>query len=707
LILHSIATLLEDAPAATVIRLVAPEAGPSAWLRAEPNPIAFVPFKDLVSAVFQEVALAVASAAPLTQLEAERLKTDPTSVRQLLDDGELNASLVDESFRQRIRQICDRDTPADVHLALAALIDQTKADFALEWLSGKELTEEQRTELKATKRRAEAQELAGIIAAAAALHASARRPFALAVDEWEHAGDYDRAQGNADTQEWLKRLLESLAAFPTLVIVAGHSRAWDGQPNLVERFTEKIRMVILSPEWIEKVLEAISGVSLGDFGPQAKAIQEATGGRIRDVLTLSSVLWDESEGFRTRLDPEQIRQRASMPAARAIDEVQGLLQELRYTVQRPGRIADGLEFDLVASKDGRPAVVFEFRHSVTQQFPRQQINRFLEKATNATVVYPHLLTCFVAEGNSDHELKGIAESTVSGRVRYFDTKTPDVIEQIRRALLAVVTPEAGAPISPAEAIMAQARIIDRRLADAAAVKDEPARDKLRDDRLALDRRLEEIQKALADRDAGLDKRLRELESRREREYSDLQARLTSVPDDVGVPVAQAVIQEPDPLETTYFSISAEYAPMRALSHVVGTRAFIGEVVVLAVCLVCIFFASELMGLWLGIPAQLLRERAPTPVVLVRIGGSLLAVVAVLMVLRDLLTVQRFLEHARRLLREVYLKTRSAEALSTADTVLQEVLSAYGARVGMLRAREALAQRFPFLQTWRDAASASA
>jgi hypothetical protein len=78
-----------------------------------------------------------------------------------------------------------------------------------------------------------------------------------------------------------------------------------------------------------------------------------------------------------------------------------------------------------------------------------------------------------------------------------------------------------------------------------------------------------------------------------------------------------------------------------------------------------------------------------------------------MVLRDLLTVQRFLEHARRLLREVYLKTRSAEALSTADTVLQEVLSAYGARVGMLRAREALAQRFPFLQTWRDAASASA
>jgi Cdc6-like AAA superfamily ATPase len=720
LMLHAIATLQERTRQATVARLVAPEAGPSGWLGIEPGPTTAIPFKELVLAVFQEAALSVARDSRLTQKEAQQVAADPWSVRQLIEDGELNASVVDHDFRERMKRICEPEMSSDVQHALAALTDQTLAEHAQAWLSGKELGEAERDALQIAKAKAEAQEVLAIFVAAAALHNWARRPFALIVDEWEHAFDWDRKHSNSEVQEWLKRLLEALSRFSPLVIVAGHSRAWEGQANLLERFTQHISMAIWSPEWIEHWIAAISGHSLTNFGPQARAIQEATGGRIRDVLTLCSMLWDESDGFTRPLDPERIRSRTSLVSERAIDEIQGLLQELSYTVQRPGAIGNGVPFELVGFKAGAPGVVFDFRHSRTQQHPRDKFVKFLEKVRDTATIYPNLLPCFVAEGNTDPDLRAIAEasrpeaptSSVARRVRYFDTKTPNVLTQIRQALLALATPEAGAQVSPAEAILAQARIIDRRLADATVSNDDPTLEKLRAERIAVDQRLEQIQKSMAKRDADLEKRLQELEAQRAREYAALQERVVaSAPDSaVGASLAAALVEDPDRVDTTYRAISAEYSPMRALGIVVGSSPFIVSALMAVAGVALWYFASDFVLVTFGLPTadgvaltnKELYEivQAHRLTIVARFVGAALMLVGMFGVLREAVFVQRFLEHARRLLRELYIRTRSAQDLSRADSMLQEVLVIHGPRRGMLIAREVLAKAFPFFDTSR-------
>jgi hypothetical protein len=186
----------------------------------------------------------------------------------------------------------------------------------------------------------------------------------------------------------------------------------------------------------------------------------------------------------------------------------------------------------------------------------------------------------------------------------------------------------------------------------------------------------------------------------------------SVPDSaVGANLAQALVEDPDRVETTYRAISAEYAPLRALGIVVGSSQFIVSAIMGAAGIALVYFAADFVLAAFGIRATELRYAstdaelkefmaANQRATFARTVGAFLVLFGMFGALRQAVFVQRFFEHARRLLRELYIRTRSAEDLSRADSMLQEVLTMHGPRRGMLIARETLSTAFEFFDTSR-------
>jgi len=375
----------------TVLRITAPEDTPSAWFRVEPSPFSSLPFEDLMTRIFNEAGTSVAKSARLTQNEVVRLGQDPTFLLQLIEDSKINVSGVEDEFHNLIQQICGDYVSADVRSAFAAVASNSTATAARKWLLGGVLSEDEMSNIHVQRSSAGDPEISGILIASSALHSHLRMPFALLVDELEHFADYDRAHGNKRNLTWLKRLLEAFASSSPLVLVAGHTSAWEVEPNLSARFANQIRMLVLSPRDILDILRFALGREPDHFDEQIVAIHEATGGKMREVVTLCSILWDESDGFRKSLDPEAIRRNISTWGPRAIDEVQGLLQEKQFSTRRPATIARNVEFDLVGFRAGIPELVFDFRHFITQQNPKAQVNRFLEKVSEVAAVFPQLL----------------------------------------------------------------------------------------------------------------------------------------------------------------------------------------------------------------------------------------------------------------------------------------------------------------------------
>jgi hypothetical protein len=82
-------------------------------------------------------------------------------------------------------------------------------------------------------------------------------------------------------------------------------------------------------------------------------------------------------------------------------------------------------------------------------------------------------------------------------------------------------------------------------------------------------------------------------------------------------------------------------------------------------------------------------------------GALMACAGVFLGIRRLMEFARFYEHARRLLREVYIRSHSADSLALADSMLQEVMARFGPAEGLLRAREELGIRLPYFRPGWD------
>ena len=710
LLLDALATLQELTQEAFILRLVAPEGTPATWFRIQDSPFkkrdrpeerSPLPLSDLVAQLRIDAAVGIAERASITRPDAERIRDDPQFLSQLIEDNKLNLSLVEEEFHRKIDEICGPVVSPDVKSALAGLGSNRTSDIAELWLSGALLTPSQASTLRVQQMQAGDAEMAGILVSLAALLGHANRPFALIIDELEHLADFDRSTKKRENLTWLKRLIEGLAPAAAMAFVSGQSSAWELEPNLEARFPYAIRMVILSPEDILDYIAFVIHRRPEDFQAQAAAIHEVTGGRIRDVLTVCSLLWDETDGFRKPVEPGQIRAKTGILPVRAVDEVHTLLQELGYNVQRPGKITD-VEFDLLGFRSGAPEVAFEFRHFVTQLRSKRSIERFLDRVREVALLYPKLLVCMVAEGNTDQELTDAAQR-MGARARYFDTKKQDFLTQIRKALETSGPSEQPELAPPGVAIIEQTRIIDRKLAEASTEDSQPLLNELRQQRLALDQQLEEIRHSLDERNSSFQKRLDEIDSNRQKDYQELQRRATEVaemaPGTRKAALARAIVPQ-DPLETTYGDIVAEYSPMRALRTALGRQSFLLVVILICASALLFFMAPELFP----DPVEKLSSNpyfsvGPTRSqllfyrLLLRSVAVAGLVCGIFWLVRLVLNAQRFYEHARRLLRELYIRTQSAEDLTAADTLLQEVLAEHGPLRATLRAREVLAKRF--------------
>jgi Cdc6-like AAA superfamily ATPase len=687
-----------------ILSWIAPEDTPSAWFRAQPNPLNNVPFEAIMEAVFNQVAIKVAQSSKLTRKHADEIKEDPEVLSDLFAAGKINFSVVDEAYHKEISKICGPNVSADVQNAFAALASNSSSDLARSWLTGVTILEDDRINLRVKQTGAGDDEIYSILVALAAFYAHLSRPLALLIDELEHFADYDRSQNEKRNLTWLKRLLEAVAPFSPLVFVAGHSSSWELEPNLLVRFTEEIRMLVLSQSEILNLLRLVVPDLPRDYAPQAEAIQEVTGGRMRAVLTLCSALWEESGHFRRAISPDRIRftaanGKAGVSGTRAIDEIQSVLQEKSFSVRRSATIANNLEFDLVGFRSGAPNVVFDFKYADTPVANSRELRRFLDKVTEVLALFPNLLACLLAEGNTDQNLQEIAKSSIRERLAYFDLNTPNVLTRIRQTLDSHISTAQIRAVTPAEALITQTRIIDRQLAQAAKDDDGQMLRDLREQRLALDKKLEEEVKTSVDaRTVELQKRLESLESKQREEYKKLEMRAYELADSTSSPrekaIADAIVGKPDLREKTYDEIVAEYLPNKALRVMISNDPnfiiAIGYVILGAVWTYALLFL---------IPVRDLFPSSFT--VLIGLGFGIIAVVTgVGLIIYRAMSAQRFLNHGRRLMRELYLRSATAQELSTADRLLQELLAVRGPSSALLRAREALAKEFPMFDTSR-------
>jgi hypothetical protein len=88
-----------------ILSWIAPEDTPSAWFRAQPNPLNNVPFEAIMEAVFNQVAIKVAQSSKLTRKHADEIKEDPEVLSDLFAAGKINFSVVDEAYHKEMSKM--------------------------------------------------------------------------------------------------------------------------------------------------------------------------------------------------------------------------------------------------------------------------------------------------------------------------------------------------------------------------------------------------------------------------------------------------------------------------------------------------------------------------------------------------------------------------------------------------------------------------
>jgi hypothetical protein len=735
LMLDAAATLLKETQdKAYILRLIAPESTPSEWFRMDSSPLrrpnrlepdVGPPLKQLVGDLLTECAIDVLDRQSLTAREAATLRENPAMLGEVIAMGTLNPSELQETFRQKLQNICGTLVSTDVRLALEGLNGNKTAAIARDWLYGAALTKDQASTLRITVTQADDAEMMGLLVATAALFRHFNRPFALMIDELEHLAAYDRTRGEKKNLTWLKRLLEALAPTWALVFVAGHVEdAWTWETNLESRFKVTIRMLVLPPDEIVEYVKFVIGRVPAGLEENKEAFQSATGGKFREVLTLGSYLSDMTDGFEQPIHADQIRTLRGIIPSRAIDAVQGLLQQMGFSIQREATLA-GRQFDLMVANNGEPVAIFDFRHTTTQRYPTQEVHLFIEKRRDVSIRFPKLVYCIVAEGNADPEITAAAQETGTP-LRYFDTKTPEFLAQVRSTLEQVRTNQSAPPAPPdtrtvdvaakAATIVDQVQMIDQQIVQASSEDNQKLLEELRKQRVALDQQMEDLRRSTQARDEAFLKRLQQLEEQRKQDFKELEERAKAAereaPGSREAALAAAVVPT-DPLEKAYDETTYEYRPLRAARTVWGNSNFLYGVGLIVFGIGIAWILPEIFWPQPGATTDhtaVAQASARTDLAyrtLVRGLGALMACAGLFLCIRRLMEFTRFYEHARRLLREVYIRSHSADSLALADSTLQEVMAKFGPAEGLLRAREELGMRLPYFRPGWDSPVAAA
>jgi hypothetical protein len=632
--------------AAGVVVVGAMEATPVDWYRAMLGPrVGRLGLDELITDLYARAAATVARRAPLSAGAATRLEIDPAAVHLLLSDELLSSSSVDRELFTMLERIAPETRP-QVRAAIEGLISAPAP--ARRWLEGERLSEREVVACGLAEPISSDQEAADVLVVLAAIHRELGRPFMLMIDELEHLARFDERGSGSSNLTWLKRLLERLEKEGACLFVAGHTSAWGGHPDFLERFSLQsvIELEPLSPEDVVHIIDRFAPGRTTFDEADIDLINEFCGGNIRRTLGVLHALYRNSNGFELGINRDMLTELSAgskhlAEPEQAIDDLGRALERDGMRVSRRAALHD-LTFDLIAYRDESPVVVVEAKHALFGRKQQDQAQRFVDKLRVINRESPACIGLFASSGAFDPELLKVGAG--AARVFWFDLDRPDFVANVETTIRPVLREP-----PPADATTAG-----------------------------------------SDRDRALTELVEEIQAIKEAQAADY-ARLEDQLSAPGTKASALQFRSPEATDThderrAIFEDLSAYPPLRRQLALIGGPALmliaIGIIVGLGLILIN-FFGDSLIGES--------REGESVQAILA-IAGVVLLLLATLLGARQLLLLDRFFAFKRERLRDIYVLDRPTAFLIETSRTIDEALYDNGPQLAIGHATELLEER---------------
>lgn len=616
--------------------------------------------EDLVHRIVAKAAIRVADQAKLTKDYGEKLAQDHMAVFGMLQKDRLSYTDVHQVFRGMLEEICgDAPEGKPVRLALEALAWQESSAAALTWLTGASLNRSESERLRIPEKLGTEDEATEVLAALAAVCEFLRLPLMLIVDEFEHLARFDVAESRQNAT-WLKRLFERLEDHRTVLFLAGHWSAWEQQEDFGDRFSKvpEIGLLKLGPEDIEAIVEArVDGPH--EFEMQhASAVAAATRGRMRQVISLLSALYRETDGLTSGLSVEKIQAVAegigvgiSIPDVKL--RLRGMFEDGELSVVEGADSSTGVPFTLSGYSQDVLRVGAKVEHVPVETQYHEVVHRFEEQMQRAREVHADAIGILLASGNVDDDYLDSLRSLRHDGLLFFDLRQQNVFSDVAQALTARLSGSPGQDAHSSDAELEGAEADDRR------------------------RRIERFRHAERER---LERRVEE-------------AAAAAGDDRAAHAVTSAPNEANSRLYLTYQELSQPPGVMRRLRFLNWRVLF----------LVAVFGVIAMAGLI--VPAYVISDLS-TGSELVGIVGRITMIAigliaAISSLWSGLVAVDRYFGFASRQLRELYVREASEAQLVRASYILERAIETMPPSRARRRSELALADEFPQLQYLRD------
>lgn len=520
---------------ATVLTVSFVETDPLTWYKSlVGSKVIDLGIQDTVVQLFSLAGKEVAAQSNLTKPAGKRLDRESTYVHELIRSDLLNASAVEARFLALLQETCS-GTSQNVRNAIAGLVWAETANLSEEWLRGNQLPANQLQALRVLGPLASEGEAADILVAWAAIHNRLGLPLAFMFDELEHFARHDRVRSSKQNLTWLKRVLESIGALSPAVFVAGHFSAWEAESDVLDRLSQRkiLDLLRMTGRDVELILRAGGAKSAGESNPRNSAvIAEAGSGNIRRILTICHFLHKESDGFNRAIDEAMIKKVAESSGQRATIEeaalmVHEMLEGLGCSVRKDEPLNGKGRFDLVAYRSGRPWVIAELKHAVTQSEQRRAAKQFLARLSAIQGSFSELIGLFVVDGSVDQEALNILRSHQKSPVLWLDLTQRSALSTIASDLKTRLGPGTGKQedSSLLSELLAENKRLLGEIENARGIQDRELSTRLQSERETLIGQVEKLQERIQVREAQLEQRLIQLEEKRSLEMREFQSRI--------------------------------------------------------------------------------------------------------------------------------------------------------------------------------------
>jgi hypothetical protein len=510
---------------ATQIAVSATEEGAFGWYRHAIGPaLRSINIAKLLELLVAEAAKNVASRAHITKQIIKILEQEPAKVWRLFSDDEVDTTEVHRAYREMLGGLCDSTTDSARRVLEKVPYGETK-ELALSWLCAVELDRSDLERLGVESNLESINEATGIIEGIAAISRHVQQPFIFVIDEFEHLARFDKP-GERSNVTWTKRLIEGLATRKAIVFISGHLDAWIQLSDFEDRFSPgnpAISLLNISKGDVLEIVKARMPHEY-EFGEkQARDVVDLTGGRMREVMSLLSAIYKESNGMQRALGTEEIasvsgelKQRPNL--TNVIVSVHGTLERLGLAVSLEEESTSGFHLDLSGFSEGHLRVAVKVDHVATERTYIENVHLFNEQILKIRESYDGVIGVYLARGNIDDQYLVEQEKLKAHGIFFFDLDEREVLTRLERLLDEALSIPGHSPLksftggsSRANAIEAQ-RMVE---SDAAVIRMEKLSEEVENPRqadlirsqAAPDSRAYEVYKELS-ASPGILKRLR-------------------------------------------------------------------------------------------------------------------------------------------------------------------------------------------------------